>query len=74
MVQIIKKIDNSNRIVIPTTVRDLLGVRPGDEVEFAIKDSNIILRKPDLEADKDQKKIVAEQLKKYGYMVPPEFL
>lgn len=70
----VKKIDASNRIVVPTGIRDLLDVRAGDEVEFIVIDGQIVLRKPDYSADQGQKKIVAEQLRKYGYAVPPEFL
>ena len=47
----VKKIDASNRIVVPTGVRDLLGVRAGDEVEFTVIDGRIVLRKPDYSAD-----------------------
>ena len=47
----VKKIDASNRIVVPTGIRDLLDVRAGDEVEFIVIDGQIVLRKPDYSAD-----------------------
>jgi AbrB family looped-hinge helix DNA binding protein len=35
------------QVVIPRDIRQLLGVRPGGEVVFEIRDNHVSLRKPD---------------------------
>lgn len=69
----IRKLDGSGRVVIPATIRDLLGVVNGEEIEFVVNSGHVLVRRPDYDEDKKARKIVAEQLRKYGYAVPPEF-
>ena len=72
--KIVKKIDASNRIVIPTSIRDILNVSTGDEVEFVINGNQISLIKATEAEEKSKKQIAAEMLRQYGYAVPPELL
>ena len=72
--KIVKKIDASNRIVIPTSIRDILNVSTGDEVEFVINGNQIMLIKATEAEEKSKKQIAAEMLRQYGYVVPPELL
>lgn len=43
--KIIKKIDNSNRVVLPTGLRELLDVRAGDDVEFVFEGNKVYIKK-----------------------------
>lgn len=41
----IKKIDSLGRIVIPSDIRNTLGMSPNDSIEMTIKDNQLILTK-----------------------------
>jgi len=40
-----KKVLAKGQVVIPKTLRDMLGIHVGDEVIFDVKDNGLILRK-----------------------------
>ena len=42
---IIRKVDREGRIVIPTEIRKVLGIRPNDALEIMIEEDHIVLRK-----------------------------
>lgn len=42
---IVRKLDAAGRFTIPVELRHLLGIKPGDMIEFLIGDSHIILHK-----------------------------
>lgn len=70
--KIIKKIDNSNRVVLPTGLRELLDVRAGDDVEFVFEGNKVYIKKASEAMRKNRKQIAAEVLREYGYAVPEE--
>lgn len=72
--KIVKKIDASNRVVIPTAIRDILGIASGDEVEFIIDGSKVVITKATAAEEKSRKQIAADVLRQFGYAVPPELL
>lgn len=39
------KVSSQGQITVPKEVRDLLGLQPGDEVEFDTRGSHVVLRK-----------------------------
>ena len=41
----ISRLTSKGQITLPKEVRDQLGLRPGDEVEFVQEDDNYLLRK-----------------------------
>lgn len=72
--KIVKKIDASNRVVIPTAIRDILGIASGDEVEFIIDGGRVVITKATAAEEKSRKQIAADVLRQFGYAVPPELL
>ena len=40
-----RKVDDLGRIVLPVEMRRMFGIRPGDELEIAVDDGAILLRK-----------------------------
>lgn len=38
-------IDKEGRIVIPKTMRDVLGIRPGDDLSITMEDRKVIIQK-----------------------------
>lgn len=69
-----KKIDGLGRVVIPKSVRDRFGIKDGDELEIAIVDGWIGLRKVAIGEEDDRKKIAREVLEEMGLEVPRELL
>lgn len=73
---ITKKIDSLGRVVIPKSIRDRLRIYDGDELEIAMIDGWIGLRKvrPEEEEDEEMKRlrIAREVLEEKGIMVPLE--
>ena len=53
--KIVKKIDASNRVVIPTAIRDILGIGSGDEVEFIIDGGRVVIVKATEAEEKSRK-------------------
>ena len=43
---IVRQVDDLGRIVLPKSVRDQLGIKPGTPVEFAVADGGCIVLKP----------------------------
>lgn len=41
-----RKLDDLGRVVIPSSMRRLLGLRDGDELEVEVADGAVVLRKP----------------------------
>lgn len=39
------KVSTKGQTVIPKPIREALGIRPGDEVTFTIRDGEVVLRK-----------------------------
>ena len=51
----IRKLDDLGRIVIPKSVRDMLNMEQGDNIEFYIEDNKVILKKSSvLEANEEE--------------------
>lgn len=69
---IFKKIDGLGRVVIPKSIRDRFGIKDGDELEIAIIDGWIGLRKIAIGEENDRKKIAREVLEEMGLEVPKE--
>ena len=42
---IVRKIDEMGRLVIPKEMRDKLGIKNGDEIEFFVEGDRVILKK-----------------------------
>jgi AbrB family looped-hinge helix DNA binding protein len=64
---ITKKIDGLGRVVIPKSVRDKLRIFEGDELEIAIIDGWIGLRKLPIGEGEDKKQIMREILESEDY-------
>lgn len=62
-----KKIDGLGRIVIPKSVRDKLRIFEGDELEIAIIDGWIGLRKLSIGEGEDKKQVMREILESEDY-------
>lgn len=64
---ITKKIDGLGRVVIPKSVRDKLRIFEGDELEIAIIDGWIGLRKLPIGEGEDKKQVMREILESEDY-------
>lgn len=69
-----KKIDSLGRIVIPQSLRARFAISPGDELEIALVDGWIGLRKKGLTSDAEKAKIAIDLLHDLGILVPNELL
>lgn len=70
---ITKKMDSLGRVVIPKILRDKYNLNDGEELEVAIIDGWIALRK--VQANEDERlKIAREVLIEKGLVVPKELM
>lgn len=70
---IYKKIDSLGRVVIPKSIRDKMGIKDGDELEIAMIDGWIGLKKR-IEVSDDRVQIAIEVLEEHGLPIPGSLL
>lgn len=51
---IVRNLDSLGRIVIPSTIRERLGIKANDQVEFIIDEEKIIIKKSNYKLEKDK--------------------
>lgn len=53
------RVTEKGQVTIPKPVRRSLGIEPGSEVEFVLRDGEALLRRVEREADEKEKEVAA---------------
>lgn len=53
------RVTEKGQVTIPKPVRRSLGIEPGSEVEFVLRDGEVLLRRVEQETDEKEKEVAA---------------